>query len=151
MSQPARQWPWPEMLGLQKPLFPTSQSLHLRVCNMGSHYFQDRTSQSIEERLVSMNDPHQPQYSATQRQQQPHLEAIGVLKDEVDRCIFAGLDVARSFESRFQHGSDHACLTRDQVNAIRALRHCKDSDIRTWLHYARAPGTPCGHYELVES
>ena len=113
---------------------------------MGSHH-QNNSFQLAGERLVSnqANDPHLVANAATQNQQKQHLRAIGFLKNEDDRCIFAGLDVARSFESRLQHGSDHACLTRDKVNAIRALRHCDDSDIKTWLHYARAPGTPCQH------
>ena len=125
---------------------------------MGSHH-QDRSFQLAGVRFVSnqANDPH---LSATQQhhhqqqqqeQEQEHLKAIGVLKDESDRCIFAGLDVARSFESRLQHGSDHACLTREQVHAIRALRHCKNNDISAWLHLARAPSTSCEHYRLNEN
>lgn len=149
MSQLERQWPWPEMLGLQKPLFPTSHFLHLWVCNMSSHYFQAKNSQLTNERLVS-NQADDPHPSATQQQQQQHLKAISVLKDEVDRCIFAGLDVARAFEPRLQHGSNHTCLTSDQVLAIQALRHCENRDISAWLHLARAPSKSCEHCKLIE-
>ena len=120
---------------------------------MGSHH-QDSSFQLAGEPLVSIqaNDPHLFANASTQQQQQQQelLQAIGVLKNEDDRCIFAGLDVARSFESRLQHSSDHACLTHDQVHAIRALRHCKNNDISAWLHLARASSMSCEHYRLNE-
>ena len=121
---------------------------------MGSHH-QDSSFQLAGGRLVSnqSNNPHLFSNASTQHQQQEqeeHLKAIGVLKDESDRCIFAGLDVARSFESRLQDCSDSACLTRDYVHAILALRHCKNNDISAWLHLARAPSMSCEHYWLNE-
>ena len=118
---------------------------------MGSQHFQDRSVQLSGARLVSnqANVAHPSAHAPTQQQQ--HLEAIGVLKDEDDRCVFACLDVARAFEPRLQHGSNHACLTSDQVHAIRALRHCENSDISAWLHLARAPSTSCEHYKLIEA
>ncbi len=83
---------------------------------------------------------HSPPTSATAPSSliQQH-EAIDILKDEDDRNIFAWLDLVRSLEPRLQHCSDHASLTRDQVDAISALRHCKNDDVRNWLHLARRP------------
>ena len=112
---------------------------------------QDSSFQLAGTRLVSnqANDPHPSAHAPTQQRQQ-HLKAIAVLKDEDERCILACLDVARALEPRIQQTSEYGCLTTDQVHAIRALRHCENSDIRSWLHLARAPGKPCEPYEQVE-
>ena len=119
---------------------------------MGSHYFQDRSFQLSGARLfgTEANDSHLSATAPTQQQEQEHLDAIGVLKYEDDRCIFAGLDVARSFEPRLQDCSSHTRLTRDQVHAILALRHCKNNDISTWLHLARASSKWSDHHALAE-
>ena len=70
-----------------------------------------------------------------------HVEAINVLKDENDKDIFAWLKLARSLERSLSYRSENACLTRDQVRAIAALRHCKSNNIVGWLHLARTPST----------
>lgn len=70
-----------------------------------------------------------------------HAGAIALLKDEDDREIFAWLQLARSLEQSLPRRSNLACLTRDQVRAIEALRHCQSEDITAWLRLARTPGT----------
>ena len=91
-------------------------------------------------RLVStpVNDPLTPAVALTSLSHE-HVEAIGLLKGEDDRDIFAWLDLARSLEPRLQHCSNHARLTRDQVHAIAALGLCENSNISAWLHLARTP------------
>lgn len=73
--------------------------------------------------------------------QEQQREAIGVLKDEHDTEIFAWLKLARSLERSLQPRPDHACLARNQVRAIAALRHCPSKDISAWLHLARTSST----------
>ena len=151
MSQPEKQWPWPEILGLQK--------LSLSLCvsffsiigfEMGSEY-QDRSFQ-LDAPLVShqANDPHLSANAPTEQQQQQHLKAIGLLKDEDDRCIFACLDLVRSLEPRLQPCSNYACLTHDQVHAIIALRHYRNDEVSAWLNLARAPSRSYEYYKLIE-
>ena len=67
--------------------------------------------------------------------------AIGVLKHEEDRDVFAWLKLARSLGKDFRSQSDRPCLTLDQVRAIGLLRHCKSNDISALLHQARTPST----------
>ena len=104
---------------------------------MDSPCFQGSSFQLADSRLVSTPTRNSANAPSSLTQQQH--EAIGVLKDEDDRNIFAWLDLARSLEPRLQHCSDHASLTRDQVHAIAALRDCKNSDISAWLRLARTP------------
>ena len=88
----------------------------------------------VKARLVSTaDDPPQP-YAMPPAQQE---KAIGILKDELDSDIFAWLRLARSLGRNAQDSSDHACLSRDQLRAIAALRHCECNDINAWLHLAR--------------
>ena len=74
-----------------------------------------------------------------------HAGAIALLKDEDDRDIFPWLQLARSLEqASLPRRSNLAYLTRDQVRAIGALRHCKSDDVTAWLRLARTPGTSKG-------
>lgn len=75
--------------------------------------------------------------------------AIALLKDEDDSAIFAYLKLARSLPQNFPRPSNHACLIRDQVRAIGALRHCKTSDISAWLHRARTSSKLKEHRTLA--
>ena len=109
---------------------------------MGSSAHSQQSSfQLAHTRLVSSSagDQH---FSAIAPGQ--HAGAIALLKDEDDRDIFAWLQLARSLEQSLPRRSNLACLTRDQVRAIGALRHCKSDDITAWLRLARTPGTSKG-------
>ena len=108
--------------------------------------FQKSSFQLAETRLVSTSNPHPLPSAITPAQ---HVEAIGILKDEDDRNIFAWLKLARSLERTLQPRSGHACLTRDQVRAIAGLRHCESNDVSAWLHLARTPSMSREHYKLV--
>lgn len=93
---------------------------------------QESSFQVADTRLVST-----PTTSAIAPTQEQHIEAIGILKDEDDGNIFAWLKLARSLGHSLPNRSDHACLTRDQVRAIAALRHCASIDVSAWLYSAR--------------
>lgn len=97
---------------------------------------QESSFQVADTQLVST-----PTTSAIAPTQEQHIEAIGILKDEDDGNIFAWLKLARSLEQSLPNRSDHACLTRDQVRAIAALRQCASIDVSAWLYSARTLST----------
>lgn len=101
--------------------------------------FQNSDIQLADTRLVSKASDH-PHLSASARNEQQHVEAIEILKNENDGIIFAWLKLARSLEPISQPHPDDTCLTRGQVRAITALRHCPSNDISAWLHLARTSG-----------
>ena len=61
-------------------------------------------------------------------------KAITSLLDQHNDSIFAYLRFARSLDQTF---SGHGSLSNKQVQAVRALSHCDDAEIRTWLRQAR--------------
>ena len=106
---------------------------------MGSS--QQSSFQLVHTRLVS--SPADDQHSSAIAPGQ-HAGAIALLKDEDDRDVFAWLQLARSLEQSFPRRSNLTCLTRDQVRAIGALRHCRINDVSAWLRLARTPSTSKG-------
>ena len=64
-------------------------------------------------------------------------KAITSLLNQHDDSIFAYLRFARSLDQNFP---GHGSLSSDQVLAVRALRHCDDDEIKTWLGQARKIG-----------
>ena len=69
---------------------------------------------------------------ATARSEQQ--KAITSLLNQHDDSIFAYLRFARSLDQNFP---GHGSLSSNQVLAVRALSHCDDDEIRTWLGQAR--------------
>lgn len=103
--------------------------------------------QLADTRLVS-NTTNNERPSAVPPQQ--YDGAIALLRDEDDSAIFAYLKLARSLPQNPHRPPSHACLTRHQIGAIGALRHCKTSDISAWLHRARTSSRLKEHHTLAE-
>ena len=112
--------------------------------------FNNSDIQLADTRLVSKSSDH-PHLSASARNEQQHVEAIEILKNENDGIIFAWLKLARSLEPISQPHPDDTCLTRGQVRAITALRHCPSNDISAWLHLARTSGTWIEHFTIAQA
>lgn len=112
---------------------------------MGS--FQKSSLRLADTQLLSnpFNDPHPSAIARAQR-----VEAVGILKDDDDRDIFAWLKLARSLERNLQPRTNDARLTRDQVGAIAALRHCESNDISVWLRLARTSSMSTKYGALPE-
>ena len=91
----------------------------------GLAYALDQTS-----RLSAQNSL--PLDKATARSEQH--KAITSLLNQHDDSIFAYLRFARALDQNFP---GHGSLSSDQVLAVRALRHCDDDEIKTWLGQAR--------------
>ena len=69
-------------------------------------------------------------------------EAIRILLPHQNGSILAYLRFARSLD---QNISGHGSLSKDEVGAVRALRHCDELEIRTLLGQARSTCENAGH------
>ena len=99
----------------------------------GLAYALDQTSGLSAQNPLSLD-------KATARSEQQ--KAITSLLNQHDDSIFAYLKFVRSLDHNLP---GHGSLSNDQVLAVRALSHCDDNEIRTWLGQARGTCENAGH------